>query len=70
MTPRGPGTGWWSGRTGSESQIRLTIEDADVTNGRLTLSGRITGQLISRADNGATTAPVDASFSIETDVNG
>jgi len=68
--PRGPGTGWWSGRAGSESQIRLNIENADVTNGRLTLSGRITGQLISRADNGATTAPVDARFSIETEVNG
>jgi hypothetical protein len=66
--PRGPGTGWWSGRAGPESQIALTIDHANDADGRLSLSGHISGRLISRSDDGATTAPVEARFSIEAEV--
>ena len=66
--PRGPGTGWWSGRAGPESQITLTIDHAAETDGRLSLSGHISGRLISRSDDGATTAPVEARFSIEAEI--
>lgn len=66
--PRGPGTGWWSGRAGPESQISLTIDHAAETDGRMALSGRITGELISRSDEGATRAPVESRFSITAEV--
>lgn len=66
--PRGPGTGWWSGRAGPESQITLTIDHAAEADGRLSLSGHVSGRLISRSDDGATTAPVEARFSIEAEI--